>query len=217
MSQIVFRDQEPTAQRPRAAGHYVSAFSKIELWHSDVTYEIKPPSATSLKLVQSMAVNRSEAPGMQTYLEGLAALYSVAAHVEGSHAAGVHVRREPIETVHPVVRVHPVVENVDFQPQTCHALGASPHGEKPESVEEERWTDRVAEDHRIKILKEQGIEIPRSRKSLSRAHIELFICQKPFVRTILRRSLRQLKGEENYNTVLEYIAWIVLDSGGYYT
>lgn len=27
-----------------------TAFSKIELWHSDVTYELQPPSTTSLKL-----------------------------------------------------------------------------------------------------------------------------------------------------------------------
>lgn len=29
-----------------------SAFSKIELWHSDVTYEIQPPSTTSLKVIE---------------------------------------------------------------------------------------------------------------------------------------------------------------------
>ncbi|KIK35661.1 hypothetical protein CY34DRAFT_811979, partial [Suillus luteus UH-Slu-Lm8-n1] len=142
---------------------------------------------------------------MQAYLEGLAALYSVAAQAEGSRAAGVHVRREPIETVHPVVRVHPVTSwksvhvnpgvtcrilgvpklesdtirnriafsqildctrtvTFDFQPQTRHALRASPHGKKPESVEEERQTDKVTEDRRIEILKEQRIEIPQSGK-----------------------------------------------------
>ncbi|KAG1761487.1 hypothetical protein EDD22DRAFT_895786, partial [Suillus occidentalis] len=33
-----------------------------------------------------------------------------------------------------------------FWPQTRHALRATPHGEKPESVEEERRTCKVAED-----------------------------------------------------------------------
>ena len=45
---------------------------------------------------------------MQTYLEGLTALHSAVAQVDGCRAAGLHVRREPIETIHPVVRVHPV-------------------------------------------------------------------------------------------------------------
>ena len=29
-----------------------SAFSKIDLWHSDVTYEIQPPSYTALKVIE---------------------------------------------------------------------------------------------------------------------------------------------------------------------
>ena len=28
-----------------------SAFSKIDLWHSDVSYERQPPSTTSLKVI----------------------------------------------------------------------------------------------------------------------------------------------------------------------
>ena len=28
-----------------------SAFSKIDLWHSDVSYELQPPSTTSLKVI----------------------------------------------------------------------------------------------------------------------------------------------------------------------
>jgi sulfonate dioxygenase len=58
---------------------------------------------------------------------------------------------------------------LDFQPQTRHALRASPRGEKPKFIEEERQTDKVVEDGRNEILKEQGIEIPQSRKGLSRA------------------------------------------------
>lgn len=29
-----------------------SAFSKLELWHSDVSYELQPPSTTSLKVIE---------------------------------------------------------------------------------------------------------------------------------------------------------------------
>ncbi|KAG1736370.1 hypothetical protein EDB19DRAFT_1721989 [Suillus lakei] len=216
---IVYND---AARRPDA-----SAFSKIELWHSDVTYEIQPPCTTSLKVItgpeyggdtlwsSGYALYSSLSPGMQMYLESLTALHSA-----------------PIETVHPVVRVHPVTgwksvyvnpgftrrilgvpkpesdtilnflfhqvaENVDFQvrfhwepnsiafwdnrivthtatfdfwPQTRHALRATPHGEKPESVEDyENRTGKVAKDRQIEIWKQQGIEVPQSKKGLSRA------------------------------------------------
>ncbi|KAG2756993.1 hypothetical protein P692DRAFT_20713286 [Suillus brevipes Sb2] len=58
----------------------------------------------------------------------------------------------------------------DFWPQIRHALRATPHGEKPESVEDyERRTGKVAKDRQIEIWKEQGIEILQSRKGLSRA------------------------------------------------
>ncbi|KAG6865785.1 hypothetical protein C0991_011777 [Blastosporella zonata] len=95
------------------------AFSKLELWHTDVSYEIQPPGATSLRLLtgpevggdtlwsSGYALYSSLSPGFQTYLEGLTALHSAVAQAEGSRAAGLHVRRQEIETVHPVVRVHP--------------------------------------------------------------------------------------------------------------
>lgn len=38
----------------------------------------------------------------------MTALHSAVAQADGSRSAGLHVRREPIETIHPVVRVHPV-------------------------------------------------------------------------------------------------------------
>ncbi|KAG1899830.1 uncharacterized protein F5891DRAFT_1231982 [Suillus fuscotomentosus] len=47
-------------------------------------------------------------PGMQVYLEGLTALHSAVAQADGYRTAGLHVCREPVESVHPVVRVHPV-------------------------------------------------------------------------------------------------------------
>ncbi|KAF8599642.1 alpha-ketoglutarate-dependent sulfonate dioxygenase [Ceratobasidium sp. AG-I] len=96
-----------------------SAFSKFELWHSDVTYEIQPPSTTLFKLLVSpeeggdtlwssgYALYSSLSPFLQQYLEQLSAVHSGVNQAEGSRAAGIHVRREPVETVHPLVRVHP--------------------------------------------------------------------------------------------------------------
>jgi hypothetical protein len=94
-------------------------FPSIDLWHSDVSYELQPPSTTSLKLItgpevggdtlwsSGYALYSSLSPGLQVYLEGLSALHSAVAQADGARAAGIPVRREPIETVHPVIRVHP--------------------------------------------------------------------------------------------------------------
>jgi len=97
-----------------------AAFSKFELWHTDVSYEVQPPSTTSLKVItgpeyggdtiwsSGYALYSSLSPGFQKYLEGLTALHSAVAQADGARAAGLHVRREPVESTHPVVRVHPV-------------------------------------------------------------------------------------------------------------
>ncbi|TFK74153.1 alpha-ketoglutarate-dependent sulfonate dioxygenase [Pluteus cervinus] len=209
-----------------------SAFTKIELWHSDVSYEIQPPSTTSLKVITTpeyggdtlwssgYALYSSLSRGFQIYLEGLSAVHSAVAQAEGNRAAGLPVRRKEIETIHPVVRVHPttgwktvyvnpgftrrivglpkaesdavlsflfhqISENpdhqvrfkwepnsiafwdnriaihsatFDFWPAVRHALRATPHGEKPESVEDyEKRTGKQAKDRQIEIWKQQGI------------------------------------------------------------
>ncbi|KAF5359618.1 hypothetical protein D9756_003264 [Leucocoprinus leucothites] len=211
-----------------------SAFSKLELWHSDVTYEIQPPSTTSLKLLtgpevggdtlwsSGYALYSSLSPGFQKYLEGLTALHSAVAQAEGARSAGLTVRRKEIETIHPVVRVHPatgwksvyvnpgftrrivgvpkaesdailsflfhqISENpdhqvrfkwetnsiafwdnrvvthsatFDFWPATRHALRATPHGERPLSVQEyEEKTGKVAKDRQIEIWRQQGVDV----------------------------------------------------------
>lgn len=225
---VVYND---AANRPNRA-----AFAKFDLWHSDVSYEIQPPSTTSLKVItgpeyggdtlwtSGYALYSSLSPGFQKYLEGLTALHSAVAQAEGARARGLPVRREPVENVHPVVRVHPVTgwksvyvnqgftrriigvpkaesdailqflyrqlsENLDFQvrfhwepnsvaiwdnrvvthsatfdfwPQTRHALRATPHGEKPESVADyEQRTGKAAKDYQTEIWKKQGIEPPQ--------------------------------------------------------
>ncbi|KAJ4477359.1 alpha-ketoglutarate-dependent sulfonate dioxygenase [Lentinula aciculospora] len=216
------------------------SFSKLELWHSDVTYEVQPPSVTSLKVIagpeyggdtlwaSGYALYSGLSPGFQKYLEGLRAVHSAVAQAEGARAAGLPVRRQEIETVHPVVRVHPatgwksvyvnpgftrrivgvpkaesdailsflfrqIAENVDnqvrfqwepnsiafwdnrvvvhsatfdFWPATRHALRATPHGEKPTSVEDyERQTGKVAKDRQLEIWKQQGLDVTANGKN----------------------------------------------------
>jgi sulfonate dioxygenase len=58
-------------------------------------------------LTISYALYSSLSPGFQLYLEGLSALHSAVAQAEGARSAGLPVRRHEIETIHPVVRVHP--------------------------------------------------------------------------------------------------------------
>ncbi|KAG2754177.1 hypothetical protein P692DRAFT_20721036, partial [Suillus brevipes Sb2] len=59
---------------------------------------------------------------------------------------------------------------IHFWPQTRHVLRATLHGKKPKSVEDyERRPGKVAKVRQTEIWKEQGIEIPQSRKGLSRA------------------------------------------------
>ena len=64
------------------------------------------------------ALYSSLSPGFHAYLEGLSAVHSV---VEVARAAGPHLRRAPIETTHPVVRVHPVTgwKSVYVNPGGC--------------------------------------------------------------------------------------------------
>ncbi|THG98250.1 hypothetical protein EW026_g3901 [Hermanssonia centrifuga] len=212
------------------------AFSKIELWHSDVSYELQPPSTTSLKLIEGppyggdtlwssgYALFSSFSPQFQKYLESLYAVHSAVAQADGARAAGHTVRREAIESIHPVVRVHPatgwksvyvnpgftrrivgvpkaesdavlnllfhqISDNPDFQvrfhwepnsvaiwdnrvtthsatfdfyPHTRHALRATPHGEKPTSVEEYERHGKVAKDRQLDIWKQTGISLPES-------------------------------------------------------
>ncbi|KAF9642537.1 alpha-ketoglutarate-dependent sulfonate dioxygenase [Thelephora ganbajun] len=109
---VVYND---ASRRPDPAG-----LTKQDLWHSDVSYEVQPPSTTSLKLITAppiggdthwasgYALYSSFSPSFQKYLESLCAVHSAVEQADGARAAGVPVRRDPIETIHPVVRVHPV-------------------------------------------------------------------------------------------------------------
>lgn len=121
---VVYTDENSKDQR--------AMFTPTFLWHSDVTYELQPPSYTSLKVLtgpprggggdtlwssQYAAYDSLSAP-IQKYLESLTALHSSHMQAEGSRAIGRTVRREPIITEHPLIRSHPVTgwKSIFFNP-----------------------------------------------------------------------------------------------------
>lgn len=72
----------------------------------------------------SYALYSSFSPHFQKYLESLYAVHSGVSQADGARAAGLTVRREPIETIHPVVRVNPATgwKSVFVNPGARHAL-----------------------------------------------------------------------------------------------
>lgn len=89
-------------------------------WHSDVTYEQQPPGTTFLYLLDgptaggdTLFANLAVAyqrlsPAFRQRLHGLSAVHSGHEQAAAALARGSIVRREPIATVHPLVRTHPV-------------------------------------------------------------------------------------------------------------
>jgi sulfonate dioxygenase len=89
-------------------------------WHSDVTYEKQPPGTTFLYLLDgptaggdTLFANLAVAyqrlsPEFRKRLHGLKAVHSAHEQANAALARGSIVRREPIASVHPVVRTHPV-------------------------------------------------------------------------------------------------------------
>lgn len=96
-------------------GHITSA-----AWHSDVTYEQQPPGLTIMYILETpetggdtlftdqVEAYRRLSPIFQERLHGLRALHSGVGQAETARRKGSIVRREPVESVHPVIRTHPV-------------------------------------------------------------------------------------------------------------
>ncbi|KAJ8108417.1 hypothetical protein OPT61_g8190 [Boeremia exigua] len=89
-------------------------------YHSDVSYEHQPPGITLLTLLQvpetggdtgwtsqAAAYDRLSEP-LKIFLEGLKAEHSGFPQAENARRDGHFVRREPVKSYHPIVRVHPV-------------------------------------------------------------------------------------------------------------
>ncbi|TMW65268.1 hypothetical protein Poli38472_009435 [Pythium oligandrum] len=91
-------------------------------WHSDVSCERQPPSYTSFKLLTNPPVGGDTlwasgyeayerlTPPFKKFVEGLTAIHSSIDQARGAVARGIHIRREPVEFMHPVVRTHPVTK-----------------------------------------------------------------------------------------------------------
>jgi sulfonate dioxygenase len=91
-------------------------------YHSDVSYEHQPPAITILTLVhvpetggdtgwtsQAAAYDRLSEP-LKVFLEGLRAEHSGFPQAENAARDGHFVRRDPVKSYHPIVRVHPVTK-----------------------------------------------------------------------------------------------------------
>ncbi|KAF6752040.1 alpha-ketoglutarate-dependent taurine dioxygenase [Ephemerocybe angulata] len=113
---VVYRDSKENRFKDYRGGNNLSSLQ----WHSDVTYEKQPPSTTFFFIFDQPTVGgdtlfasqveayKRLSPKFQKRLEGLKALHSAVYQADFSRQRDGPVRREPVETEHPVVRVHPV-------------------------------------------------------------------------------------------------------------
>lgn len=88
--------------------------------HSDVTYEQQPPGTTFLYALDvpsaggdTLFFNQAKAyerlsPAFRERLLGLKAVHSGYEQAESALAKGGVVRRDPVSSIHPVIRTHPV-------------------------------------------------------------------------------------------------------------
>jgi sulfonate dioxygenase len=101
-------------------------------WHSDVTYEQQPPGTTFLYIfdkpssggdtifADGVEAYRRLSPALRERLHGLKAVHSGIEQADLAKGRGSIVRREPVTSVHPVVRTHPATgEKAVFVNQQC--------------------------------------------------------------------------------------------------
>ncbi|KAK4209634.1 hypothetical protein QBC37DRAFT_391139 [Rhypophila decipiens] len=99
---------------------FLEAKTTTTLWHQDVSYEIQPPGYVMLGLLQGPEVGgdtvftatdaayKRLSPLLQSFLDKLQAVHTSSKMINHVKAAGGLVRKDPIDTIHPLVRVHPV-------------------------------------------------------------------------------------------------------------
>ncbi|EPS27250.1 hypothetical protein PDE_02193 [Penicillium oxalicum 114-2] len=90
------------------------------LWHQDVSYEIQPPGYVMLGLLQGPEVGgdtvfaatdmayKRLSPTLRAFLDTLRCVHSSAKMIAHTRLTGGLVRKDPVDTLHPLVRVHPV-------------------------------------------------------------------------------------------------------------
>ncbi|CAO3587749.1 unnamed protein product [Absidia cylindrospora] len=121
---------------------YFDSNSASEGWHTDVSYELQPPSVTLLKMsivpptggdtlwASGYAAYDRLTPTMQKFLEGLEARHSAQRQFDDAHSNGHINRREHKETTHPIIRTHPVTgwKSLYVQPEfTTSIVGLTKH------------------------------------------------------------------------------------------
>lgn len=89
-------------------------------WHSDVSYELQPPGTTFFGILETpesggdtlfadtVEAYKRLSPAFQQRLEGLQALHTSHDQAKASRLREGVERRDPVNNVHPLVRVHPV-------------------------------------------------------------------------------------------------------------
>lgn len=112
---LVYRSSQISANESYLKNHTSSI-----AWHSDVSFEKQPVGITFLTHLQgpssggdTVFVDTEEAynrlsPNFQKVLENFSAVHSSVEQAEGSLKQGGILRRDPIKSIHPVVRTHPV-------------------------------------------------------------------------------------------------------------
>ncbi|KAL4775916.1 hypothetical protein BDW60DRAFT_104052 [Aspergillus nidulans var. acristatus] len=90
------------------------------LWHQDVSYEIQPPGYVMLGLLEGPEVGgdtvfaatdlayKRLSTTLCSWLDTLRAVHSSAKMINHARLTGGLVRKDPVDTVHPLVRIHPV-------------------------------------------------------------------------------------------------------------
>lgn len=91
-------------------------------WHTDVSYELQPPSYTFFSVLQgpdgggdtlfadSVEAYERLSPTFREFLSGLHVIHSSVEQAENSKIQGGIQRREPTGHIHPLVRYHPVLK-----------------------------------------------------------------------------------------------------------
>lgn len=94
--------------------------TNLERFHSDVSYEKQPLATTFFRgltipeyggdtvFVSGYAAYEALSEPLKRYLEGLKAVHSGVQQANAKKELGLNLRREGIETAHPIVRTHPV-------------------------------------------------------------------------------------------------------------
>lgn len=89
-------------------------------WHSDNSFDVQPPGVTFLYALEVPAEGGDTvfadmekayerlSPAFQKMLEGLTAVHTSRDQAARALAGGGYVRREPVDTVHPIIRTNPL-------------------------------------------------------------------------------------------------------------